>query len=156
MSWISITPDDIDAVKAGPQVAALRTAALSSGQADPVTDAIARVVLEIRQRIRSCERNRLDVDATLIPAELKSLALRMVYRELQQRLNVAGRSLALTDDDRMHWDKDVQTLRDIASCNFVVTTPANPTSDGVQASGSIRVVTSTRRQASRESLRGLT
>ncbi|MEZ0256862.1 MAG: hypothetical protein ACAI37_16370 [Chthoniobacter sp.] len=156
MSWIALTPEDIDAAKAGAQVAALRTAALAGGQVDPITDAITRVTLQIRIAVRSCERNRLDSDETLIPGELKSLAQRMVYRELQQRLNVSRTALALTEDDRMHWDKDITMLRDIARCDLVVSAPDNPTSDGVQAAGSIRVVSGARRQVSRDRMRGLT
>ncbi|PTY03078.1 hypothetical protein DB346_07440 [Verrucomicrobia bacterium LW23] len=156
MSWITLSPADIDIAKAGPQVAALRTAALAAGQADPAEDALARTVLHIRQSVRSYRANRLDADPASIPAELRSLALRMAYRELHQRLDVAGRALALTDDDRRHWDNDVRTLERVAGGDLVVSQPANPVDGDVQSPGTIQVVrTAGKRQATRRTLRGL-
>ncbi|PTY02577.1 hypothetical protein DB346_08495 [Verrucomicrobia bacterium LW23] len=155
MAWITITPADVDMAKAGPQVEALRTAALAEDQPDPITGAIERTILKIRQKILSCPTNRVDVDASLIPPELADVALRMVYRELQQRLNVSLTALPLTDDDRKQWDVDVRTLDAIAACKLVVTLPDNPVEGGVQTTGSIRVVSSSPRLTGRDRLKGL-
>jgi hypothetical protein len=47
MAWISITESDVTSRLAGAEVAALKTAAIASGQTDPVAEIIEQVTDEV-------------------------------------------------------------------------------------------------------------
>lgn len=124
-TWIAITIDDLPVAKAAALVAALQTAALGDGQSDPTPEIIGNVTARIRMEIAAGGRTVLDADATKLPPSLKSLAVRMVLREGQSRLNAAG-ALPLSDDERKEWDQDVRFLERIARGEITVEASDNP------------------------------
>lgn len=142
MSWTTITEADLKDAKIAALVDAFKTAALGSGQTNPVPGVIANVVARIRAEISGCKKNVLDVNSDKIPADLKSLACRMIVRECQSRLR-----LALKDDEKEEWRQDVRYLERIAACEVPVAAPDNPeTTPTIQNDpGSPRISTPVRR-----------
>lgn len=125
MNWLTLTPDLLDTAKAAALVDALRTAALRESQPDPIPGIITAVTARIRMEISGGGRTRLDVDPTKVPPSLQSLALRMVLREAQSRLNAVG-ALPLSDDEREEWKMDVRFLERIAKGEITVEDSGNP------------------------------
>jgi len=121
MAWISITIDDLKDAKISALVEACRTAALGTGQTDPVPNIIANVTARIRAEISGCAQNVLDVDTTKIPADLKSLASRMIMREAMSRIQQS-----LTEDEREEQRNDLRYLERIAKCEIPVAAPDTP------------------------------
>ena len=155
MLWLSLLAADLVTAKAAALVDALRTAALGEGQSDPVPGIIDTVVLRIRAEISAGGRTLLDVDPATIPPSLKSLALRMVLREAQSRLNAAG-ALPLADDEREEWRQDVRYLERIAKGEIAVETTDTPEfTPSVQHGAGVELASSRPRLATRDSLRGL-
>jgi hypothetical protein len=152
MNWISITTQDLNDTKVGKLVEACRTKALASGQSDPSLRIIESVVSRIRSEIKGCASHSLDSDLATIPKDLKSLATRMILRELQSRLQIE-----LNQDEREEWRQDIRYLERIASCEIPVLAPDSPEStSSVQPSGSGSPRTSRRsRIATRQSMEGL-
>lgn len=133
VSWITISVAQLDTAKAAALVDALQTAALAVGQADPLPEIITSVTARIRMEIAAGGKTVLDADATKLPPSLKGLALRMVLREGQSRLNAAG-AMPLSDDERKEWDQDVRFLERIAKGEITVEQSDNPeSSPSVQA-----------------------
>jgi hypothetical protein len=129
-NWTNITEADLKDAKVAALVDACRTAALGAGQTDPMPNVIAGVIQRIRDEIKGCARNVLDLDPTKIPAGLKALAARMVVREMQSRLRIQ-----LKPDETEEWRQDVRYLERIAKCEVPVAVPDNPeTSPTVQSS----------------------
>ena len=150
MSWSTITIADLKDAKASALVEACRTAALGQGQADPVPGIISNVITRIRAEVASCEENSLDADATTIPADLKSLACRMIMREAISRLRKS-----LTDDEREEQRNDLRYLERIAKCELKVAATDNPISTEVQSGGAIEQASTPTRTATRNKLAGL-
>lgn len=124
-AWISISSFDLVTAKAAALVEQLRDAALEDGQTDPTPEIITEVVARIRMEIAGGGKTTLSADTTRIPPSLKSLALRMVLRQAQSRLNAAG-ALPLSEDERKEWDKDERLLERIAQGEITVETPDDP------------------------------
>lgn len=127
VSWITITIADLNTAKASALVDALRTAALGEGQPDPIPDTIVSVVQRIRAEIAAGGKTVLDADPEKLPPSLKSIAVRMVLREGQGRLNAIG-ALPLSDDEREEWRQDVRYLERIAKGEISVEKSDNPES----------------------------
>lgn len=141
MSWIPITISDLKDAKVSALVEACRTAALGSGQTDPVPNIIANVIARIRAEVSGCRQNVLDADATAIPADLKSLGCRMIMREAMSRLQQP-----LNDDEKEEQRNDLRYLERIAACDVPVAAPDTPLTTGeVQStSGTPRMTARTR------------
>lgn len=119
MSWIALTEDDIVTKLSGPETAALKTAALQSGQADPLAEIITQVVREIRGYVKACDRNALGEGAT-IPDELLGAAINRVRYELATRLPVASLlTEARTESNR----NALSLLKEAAACRFTLEQP---------------------------------
>ena len=127
VAWITLTIAQLDTAKAAALVDALQSAALADGQPDPLPEIIAGVTSRIRAEIAAGGRTVLDADGTKVPPSLKSLALRMVLREGQSRLN-AGGAFPLSDDEREEWRQDVRYLERIARGDITVEESTNPES----------------------------
>lgn len=127
IAWITLTVAQLSTAKAAALVAALQSAALGAGQADPVPEIMSGVTDRIRMEIAAGGRTVLDADATTLPPSLKSLALRMVLREGQSRLNALG-ALPLGDDEKEEWRQDVRFLERIAKGEITVEASTNPAS----------------------------
>lgn len=133
-AWITLTVTDLPVAKLAALVDQLGSAALGNDQSNPIPEIIVNVTTRIRTEIAAGGRTTLDADATKIPPSLRSLALRMVLRESQSRLNALG-ALPLSDDERKEWDQDIRYLERIARREIAVEATDNPeSSPTVQAS----------------------
>jgi phage gp36-like protein len=141
MSWTTITVADLKDAKVSALVEACRTAALGSGQTDPVPNIIANVVSRIRAEISGCANNVLDADTTKIPADLKSLACRMIVREAMSRIK-----RPLSEDEREEQRNDLKYLERISKCDIPVAEPDTPltTSEVQSPTGTPRMTARTR------------
>lgn len=138
-NWITLTAADLQVAKVSALVDALREAALGAGQADPSTEVIATVTQRIRSEVAGCANNVLDADETKIPRDLKSLALRMILRELQSRLQIT-----LNDDEREEWRQDIRYMERIAGCEIPVAAADTPETEPTVQSRTIRARIATR------------
>lgn len=123
--WIILTVAQLDTTKAAAMVDALRTAALRDGQDDPLPEIIVGVTDRIRMEIAAGGRTRLSADPAKLPPSLKSLALRMVVREGQSRINVMG-AVPLADEEKEEWRQDIRFLERIAKGEITVEEPDDP------------------------------
>jgi hypothetical protein len=150
MSWIAITEAKVIAKLSGPEIAAMKTAALQAAQANPLTEIIEQVTLEIRGYVANCTRNKLGDGAT-IPDELLGAAVSRIRFELATRLPVAS---LLTEDRRSANANALTLLRDVAACRFSIVQPETPDED--QAGGpAVQTVSTTTRRYGRDKLSGL-
>jgi hypothetical protein len=121
-SWTTLTSADIYAGLVAAQIDTLRTRALAPGQADPLPTLICDITARVRAEVRTCRRNRLDRDDTLIPPELKLAASHLALESLQARIP----NLALTADQTRLADNARQLLLRVANGEVAVSTPDNP------------------------------
>jgi hypothetical protein len=128
MPWITITEADLLATKMAPLVSALRSAAIDPSQDDPVTAITADVIARVRNKVSSCSTNKVEQDATKIPASLKALACRMIIREAKGRLD-----MDLTEDERTQQTIDERELTAVSRCELVVDQAETPETPPVQA-----------------------
>lgn len=120
MPWITLAEADVLTKLAAPELAAMKTAALGAGQANPLPEVITQVVREVRGYVAACDRNRLGEGAT-IPDELLGAAISRIRFELATRLPVAS----LLTDARREANRDALTLLSrVAACTFVLEQPA--------------------------------
>jgi len=150
MAWSSITVADLKDAKVSALVEACRTAALGTGQTDPVPNIITNVATRIRAEIAACATNQLDADAAAIPADLKSLACRMIVREAMSRIK-----RPLSEDEREEQRNDLRYLERISKCDVPVAATDNPIANEVQKGGAIEQASTPTRRATRETLAGL-
>ena len=119
MSWIALTEAHVLTKLTAPEVAALKTAATATGQADPLPEIVAQIVREVRGHVAGCAKNTLGPAGT-IPDELQGAALNRVRYELATRLPVAS----LLTDARKESNRDALTLlQRVASCQFALVQP---------------------------------
>jgi hypothetical protein len=150
MSWVVLTEADVVTKLSGPELAAMKAAALQAAQVSPLPGVITQVVKEIRGYVAACQRNTLG-DGQTIPDELLGAAISRIRFELATRLPVAS---LLTEDRRTANANALSLLRDAAGCRFLVVQPATAAAD--QAGGpAVAIVTKTARRATRDHLRGL-
>jgi hypothetical protein len=147
--WITITEADVVPKLSAPEIAAMKSAALQVGQANPLAAVIAQVVLEIRGYVAACQGNVLG-DGQTIPDELLGAAVSRIRFELATRLPAE----LLNEDRRRANDNALTLLRDVAACRFALVQPATAAAD--QPGGpAVTVVSSTTRRATRDKLAGL-
>ncbi|MBI5770829.1 MAG: DUF1320 family protein [Verrucomicrobia bacterium] len=151
MSWSTLTEAKFLQHCTGAETTAIKTAALATGQGEPLTDTLAKVVQEVRGYVAAYSANQLGDGAT-IPGELETAACAIARYRALNRLPIKS----LLTETRIQEYKDALTLlRDVAAGKFALEQPATA-SDQVIASGSAaEVVTSTTRRATREKLAGL-
>ena len=150
MSWIQITEAKVIAKLSGPEIAAMKSAALQAAQANPLTEVIDQVTLEIRGYVANCTRNTLGETGT-IPDELLGAAVSRIRFELATRLPVPG---LLTEDRRSANSNALTLLRDVAACRFSIVAPETAAED--QAGGpAVQTVSTTTKRYGREKLSGL-
>jgi hypothetical protein len=151
MSWITITDAQILGKSAGAEVEAARSAALATGQADPVPGIVAQIVREVRGYVAGCDKNTLGPEGT-IPDELLGAALNRIRFECATRLPGG----ALLDEDRRQSNRDaLAMLRDAAACRLALAQPATATTEQIAGGNAVQLVSSTPRVASRERIKGL-
>ena len=144
-AWIALTASDITAALRAPEVDALRTAALADDQDDPLQGDLDAITARVRAKVASRSGNRLDVDPTLLPPELKLDAVWLVIEALKLRL---GDAVPLSEDQRERVRAANRNLDAVARGEFRVSTPDNPegeptmqSSGGVASSSPTRVAT---------------
>jgi hypothetical protein len=147
-NWIAITQSDLEDAKVAALVDALRTSALATGQTDPAPRVIADVVTEMRGQIGN--HNRVDSDATKIPASLKPIAVLLILFALKNRLEIA-----LTEDERTEQRRCHEQLNRIEDGKRQVETPDSPEEAPLERKGSVEVVSSRTRAATGDSMAGL-
>lgn len=128
MSWAAVTVDMVKTRLAGPEVAALQTAALATGQVDPLPDTIAQVVDEVRGYI-SAGGSVLETGAT-IPSKLRSATLAIIRYRLITRLPVKS---LMTEARKEENDAAVRLLERVADGKFSVEEAVTPTTEVIGA-----------------------
>lgn len=128
MAWIAITEDMVKTRMAGAELNAVRTAALSAGQADPLTEVVTECVNEVRGYVAGCKANRLELGAK-VPEKLKAATLARIVFELASRLPVKG----LVTEERKTADRDAKALlRLVSQCDFAIEEPVTIDPEKVQ------------------------
>lgn len=118
MAWITPSSADLEDRMAGAEVTALRTAALATGQSDPVPDLILSVTREVRGYV-SAGGFQVGTGNT-IPDELLDAACAILRHRASTRLPGSG----MLDVDRIReFDAANTLLREVAAGRFVVSTP---------------------------------
>ena len=150
MAWITITEALVTSKLSGPELAALKSAALATGQSDPLVEVIAQIVTEVRGYVGASARNTLGEGAT-IPDELLGAAISRIRFELATRLPVASLlTTARTEANTQALDR----LRDAAAGRFAVIQPT--TVAAAQAGGpAVQIVSTSCRRATNAGLAGL-
>ena len=123
MSWNALTEADVLTVLAGPELEAIRAAALKAEQVDPVQPVIDEVTSLVRGYIAGCSSNQLGPDGT-IPDKLQRPALDIIA------VNIPARVRQKTTDDRNQAKKEaIRLLERVADCKFHIEAPATPTEE---------------------------
>jgi hypothetical protein len=147
MAWITITDADILGKSTGGEVEAARSAALATGQSDPVPGIVEQVVREVRSFVAACSRNTLGPAGT-IPDELKGAALNRIRFECATRIPGG----ALLDEDRRASNRDALTLlKEAAACRLSIEQPET-VSEEVTAGAAGEIVSTTCRKTTRAKL----
>jgi hypothetical protein len=118
MAWQTISEDDLREKMAAAEVSALQTAALATGQANPITGTIARVVDEVRGYIAAGGFSL--EDGAYIPSKLVDATLTIVAWRAAMRLNVKS---ILSEARRSEYDQALQLLRLVATGKFAIEEP---------------------------------
>jgi len=111
---------------AGPELSAFKTAALASGQTNPVTDLIQQTVDFVRGYIAACPSNTLGVEGT-VPDKLLGTVLDILVVEVEKRC--AGK---LIDPQGLRAEaarNAMSVLRDVAAGRMRVEIPTTATSE---------------------------
>jgi len=140
-AWITLTIDDVADYLVGAQVNALRTAALSAGQSDPVAEAIADISAEVRNYIRTCSTNILSITPNTIPPELRRHAVALIIEAAQPRLK-----LKLSDDQKAAAENARKLLKMIAACDYAIAEPTDPQTTPTDQGSSGRIQVATKRE----------
>ena len=144
------TTDDLNDYIAGAAATAFRTKALAEGQADPFTNSMQAVTNRIRSEI--ARHYVLSETAYSIPPDLMWVACLLIVEMMQGRL--PGLRLNEGQQEQLRDARDY--LKRINRGEVDIATPTDPDTDGgIQTPGSITVVVSTTRVATREYLAGL-
>lgn len=151
MSWITLTEAGVQTKLAGAELAALKTAALASGQTNPLPEVITQVTREVRGYVAACSRNTLGTEGT-IPDELELAALNRIRYELATRLPVAS---LLTDARKDANRAATEQLKEVAACRFLIVPPATAATEQAATGAAVQVATSSTRKAGRSQLSGL-
>jgi phage gp36-like protein len=150
MSWITLTEDSFLEQITGAEANAIKTAALASGQGEPLTNTLLKIVQTVRGYVAANAQNKLGEGST-IPQELESAAVSIARYTALNRLPVKS----LLTETRISEYKDALTLlRDVAAGRFAIEQPTTE-SEQVISGPAVEIVSSTTRQATRAKLAGL-
>lgn len=150
MSWNTLTEAKFLQHCTGAEATAIKTAALASGQADPLADTLAKVVQEVRGYIAAHQQNALGEGVT-IPDELENAACAIARYRAFNRLPVKS---LLTETRITEYKDALALLRDVAAGRFAIEQPVT-VSDQVTGGPGVEIVSSTTRRATRAKLSGL-
>jgi glycerate-2-kinase len=150
MAWITLDETNVQTRLTGPELSALKSAALAPGQVNPLPEIIAKVIQEVRGRVAACQLNRIGAGST-IPDELTESALAIIRYRLLTRLPVAS---LLTDARREEYRDALRLLADVAASHFRIEQPSTPTTQIISGPAT-EVASKSERKATREKMRGL-
>lgn len=123
MSWAALTPAELQTRLSGPELTALQTQALASGQADPLTDILAQVTDEVRGYI-AAGGTPLG-PAGELPPQVRAAAIAIARWRLGGRLAAGGGAgLIQTEPRRKEYEDAVALLRDVSDGRCLVEAPA--------------------------------
>lgn len=119
MAWTALTEADVLTQMSGPELAAIRAAALKGGQVDPLQPTLDQVTRYVRGRVAACRNNTLG-PAGMIPDELKYYALALFVRDFIARPAGIKIDAGYRKDA---WDRAEKVLVDVANCDLVIEEP---------------------------------
>jgi len=129
MAWVAITEAHLKTRLSGPELNGFRSAALATGQADPIASQIAQTVDLVRGYIAGYQANRLG-EAGTVPEKLVGVTVDLLVVEVEKRC--AGKLI----DPNGHREKSAQTamsiLRDVAAGRFAIDVPETESEEMVQ------------------------
>jgi phage gp36-like protein len=120
MPWQLITETDIRDRLSGPELAAYKTAALATGQTDPLPGLIAQTVDEARGYIAAAGNVSLG-EGTTVPSKLVSAVVAIVRWRLITRLPL--NSAALLETRKQEYQDALRLLEQVAAGKFLVEEP---------------------------------
>jgi len=149
-AWLVIVADDLNDVLLAPQMSALRTAALATGQADPFTESMEKRANYVRSRIAG--RVQLSATAYAVPPELKHQACLLIMEAMQGRIP----ALRLTDDQKTQIARAYKDLDIAGTTDLPISTADDATTPDVQqSSGGVTVVSKPTSTLRKDDFRGL-
>ena len=119
MAWQTISEETLNEKMVGAEVAALQTAALATGQDNPIPTTIARVVDEVRGYIAAGGFSL--EEGVYVPSKLVDATLTIIGWRAAQRLNVKS---ILSDARRDEYDKAIRLLERVADGKFAIEEPS--------------------------------
>ncbi len=150
MAWATLTEAKFLQHCTGAEVTAIKSAALASGQTEPLTDTLAKVVQEVRGYVAAFGQNTLGLGVT-IPSELENAACAIARYRALNRLPVKS---LLTPTREQEYRDALALLRDVAAGRFAIEQPETPSTQ-VMAGPGVEVASNTTRKATRHKLSGL-
>jgi hypothetical protein len=120
MAWRAITEADVAEGLSGPEISAVRAAALHTGQTDSLPDTIHKVVQECRGFIAACRNNTLEAGDT-VPEKLIDSCVAVIRFRFFNRPG-----LMLTQDRRSAKEDAIDLWKAVARCAFVIEEPVAP------------------------------
>jgi hypothetical protein len=120
MAWITPSETHLRTRLSGPEIQAFKTAALASGQSNPIPDLLEEVVNRIRGDVAACEQNVLGPDGT-IPDKLLGACLSIAVIEVMAR--AAGTVLDPEQARREAARNAERLLERVAACKFAIDVP---------------------------------
>jgi phage gp36-like protein len=127
-TWITLSQADVLASINNSELTAAISAALASGQDNPLDTLLPDVTAEVRGYVR--RRNTLGPTGTL-PQELKNAAVDIIIYRAANRL----RKKAIAEDKKPDNDQALKKLEAVAEGNLAVSAPDNPTTEITSAPG---------------------
>jgi hypothetical protein len=118
MSWITLSVEDVKTRLTGAEVTALQSAALASGQSDPLPDIVSKTVKELRGRLRNL--GTLEA-GEMIPDSWAHHALAIIRHRLATRLPA---STILTEERIAEYQDAIRSLEALGP--IVPDTPTTP------------------------------
>ena len=124
--WVQVTEQALLTRISGAELNGFRSAALASGQADPIAPVIAQVTETVRGYIAGCRQNVLGPEGT-IPEKLVGPTVDLIVIEVEKR---AGGTLIDPQGARQSAAREAMSiLRDVAGCRFVIEAPEEKTEE---------------------------
>lgn len=149
MTWVVIAATDLQRYLVAPQLNAIRTAALASGQTDPFTETMHDRANYVRNRIAG--RVQISATAYAVPPELVNQTALLIIEAMQGRLPM----LQLSEDQRRMISRAYQDLDIAGTADFPISEADDAAPADVQPAGGMSIVAKPSRTWSRESMSGI-
>ena len=150
MAWITPAESDLLLAISGAELAALRKAALATGQADPVAPSMYNAAQTVRGYVAACHQNTLGPEGTVPDELLQALADTTVCNIIKR---VPGYDIS--EPRQTARDAATALLKDVAACKFALAQPETAGEETMSGGAPISVVNSVTRNATRANLDSL-